>query len=251
MSFNDEQLLRYSRHIMVNEFDVAGQQALANARVLIVGVGGLGCPVALYLAAAGIAHIYLMDDDKVALSNLQRQILFSQNDIGTPKVNAAKQKLQSINSHTFVTVLKEKFTDASLTDLTACIELVIDCTDNSLARRAINQACFKHQLPLVSGAATGWNGQLTTFDFRAGSGPCYQCVFPTYNDDDTSCSNNGIISPVVGIIGVSQALEAIKVISDCGHISHGQLRCFNGFTGDWRKFNYQQDTHCNVCSQEI
>lgn len=247
MSFSDEQLLRYSRHIMVNEFDIAGQKALANASILIVGVGGLGCPVALYLAAAGIAHIYLMDDDKVALSNLQRQILFSQNDIDTPKVNAAKQKLLASNSGTFVTVLKEKFTNESLTDLVGCIELVIDCTDNSLARRAINQACFKHQLPLVSGAATGWRGQLTTFDFRTGSGPCYQCLFPRF-DDDTSCSNNGIISPVVGIIGVSQALEAIKLVSDCGHINHGQLCCFNGFTGDWRKFNYQQDAHCNVCS---
>ena len=232
---------------MVSDFDITGQQALAKARVLIIGVGGLGCPAAFYLAAAGVGRLYVMDNDTVALSNLQRQILFRQDDINQPKVDAAKQQLQAINPHITITALTQRFTAASLATLAGAIDLVLDCSDNSTTRLSINQACLNHQLPLISGAATGWQGQLTSFDFRNGTGPCYQCLFNGPIDDDNGCNNNGIISPIAGIVGVSQALEAIKLISSCGHINHGRLRCFDGLTGDWRTFSYQQDPSCTIC----
>lgn len=248
MLFNDEQLLRYSRQILVQDFDIAGQQALAKARVLIVGVGGLGCPSALYLAAAGVGHLYLADDDEVDLSNLQRQILFTQAQLQNSKVSAAKQSLSAINSHIQVTSLKQR-ADATLIDsLKASADVVLDCSDNAATRLMLNRSCFEAKLPLVSGAAIRWEGQLTSFDFRQGQGPCYQCLFGDISDSDMNCSENGIISPVVGIIGVSQALEAIKIISQVGTTSFNTLRCFDGFTGQWRNLQYKQNPQCEICS---
>lgn len=247
MPFNDEQLLRYSRQILVQEFDIAGQEALANARVLIIGVGGLGCPAALYLAAAGIGQLYLADDDEVDLSNLQRQILFNQSQLHTAKVAAAKASLNAINSDTQVTCIQQRADQSLIESLNGKIDLVLDCSDNAVTRLMINHSCFKAKLPLVSGAAIRWEGQLTSFDFRENQGPCYQCLFGDISDSEMNCSENGIISPVVGIIGVSQALEAIKIISRTGTTSINTLRCFDGLSGEWRSFNYSQNSDCPVC----
>lgn len=248
MPFNDEQLLRYSRQILVQEFDIAGQEALANARVLIIGVGGLGCPAALYLAAAGIGHLYLADDDEVDLSNLQRQILFNQSQLQTSKVTAAKASLNAINSDTQITCLQQRADESLLESINNKLDLVLDCSDNAATRLMINHCCFKAKLPLVSGAAIRWEGQLTSFDFRENQGPCYQCLFGDISDSEMSCSENGIISPVVGIIGVTQALEAIKIISRLGTASFGKLRSFDGIRGEWRSFNYNKNPGCEICN---
>lgn len=246
---HDEQLLRYSRQIMLPEFDVAGQQRLLDATVLVVGAGGLGSPVSLYLAAAGVGHLILVDDDEVELSNLQRQIVHRERSLGQAKVDSAAATLAELNSGTKVTAVLQRMDDASLDQwLTTDVDLVVDACDNFSTRFMLNRGCVKHGKPLVSGAAIRMEGQVVVFDTRRPDSPCYQCLYRSGGDDEElSCSRNGVMAPVVGVIGVMQALEVIKVLSGLGRDLCGRLLLFDGLDSQWRELRLKRDPDCEVC----
>lgn len=246
---HDEQLLRYSRQIMLPEFDVAGQQKLLDATVLVVGAGGLGSPVSLYLAAAGVGHLILVDDDEVELSNLQRQIVHRERSLGQAKVDSAAATLAELNSGTKVTAVVQRMDDASLDQwLTTDVDLVVDACDNFSTRFMLNRGCVKHGKPLVSGAAIRMEGQVVVFDTRRPDSPCYQCLYRSGGDDEElSCSRNGVMAPVVGVIGVMQALEVIKVLSGLGRDLCGRLLLFDGLDSQWRELRLKRDPDCEVC----
>jgi adenylyltransferase/sulfurtransferase len=246
---NDEQLLRYSRQIMLQGFDYEGQESLVNAKVLIVGLGGLGCPVALYLAAAGVGELWLADFDDVDLSNLQRQIAHGVKDIDRPKVISAAEKIHALNPEVTVETIVEKLDGPLLLDAIGRVDLVVDASDNFSTRFEINRACVELKKPLVSGAAIRTEGQVIVFDPRDASGSCYRCLYDDNSDEaNLSCSESGVLSPVVGIIGSVQALEAIKVLSDFGQSLTGQLLIFDAKTMEWRKLKVPKDKSCPVCS---
>lgn len=246
---HDEQLLRYSRQIMLPEFDVAGQQKLLDATVLVVGAGGLGSPVSLYLAAAGVGHLILVDDDEVELSNLQRQIVHREQSLGQAKVDSAAATLAELNSGTKVTAVVQRMDDASLDQwLTMDVDLVVDACDNFSTRFMLNRGCVKHGKPLVSGAAIRMEGQVVVFDTRRPDSPCYQCLYRSGGDDEElSCSRNGVMAPVVGVIGVMQSLEVIKVLSGLGRDLCGRLLLFDGLDSQWRELRLKRDPDCEVC----
>jgi len=259
---NDEQLLRYSRQIMLPAFDVAGQQALLNATVLIIGAGGLGCPAAMYLAAAGVGKLILVDDDQVELSNLQRQILHQESDIGRDKVISARDSLRSLNSDIEVETHTIRLTEDNLQSIlhsvddslddsgneNTAIDLVIDACDNFSTRFMINRACIAAGLPLVSGAAIRMEGQVAVFDTRHAQSPCYQCLYQEGDDEQMSCARNGVMSPLVGLIGSYQALEAIKVLAGVGKSLCGRLQLFDGMTSQWRELKLSRDPACPACA---
>ena len=230
--FNDEQLERYSRQLMVEEFDLAGQDALAGARVLVVGCGGLANPAALYLAGAGVGELVLADDDAVELSNLHRQVAFRGDDVGQPKAGALKAQLQALNPDVTVHAHTLRVDADWLEREVAVATVVLDCTDNFATRQAINRACVTHQVPLVSGAAIRMDGQLAVFDLRQPDSACYACVYGDGTDGDLACSQAGIVGPVVGAIGTLQALAAMQVL--LGHSLPATLRLFDGRTLSWR-----------------
>ena len=245
---NDEQLLRYSRHIMLDGMDYAGQQALIDARVLIVGAGGLGSPVGLYLAASGIGELHLADGDTVELSNLQRQIAHGTHDIGKTKVDSAREAIVAINPDTKVTCIPEALKDDALNQAVANVDVVVDASDNFTTRFALNRACVKYRKPLVSGAAIRAEGQVIVFDPRNDNSPCYRCLYDDEVDDrNLSCSESGVLAPVVGIIGTMQALEAIKLISGFGESKTGQLLILDAWTSQWRALKVNKDMACPVC----
>lgn len=245
---NDEQLLRYSRQIMLPAFDIAGQQSLLDATVLIVGLGGLGSPVAMYLAAAGVGHLILVDDDSVDLSNLQRQIVHQQHNIGVAKVESARQTLLAMNPEVRLTVLQRRLDSAGLDDLLAGgVDVVVDACDNFSTRFMLNRGCVTHRIPLVSGAAIRLEGQVAVFDSRRDYSPCYQCLYRGGDDEQMSCSRNGVLSPVVGVIGAMQALETIKVLSGLGEDLCGRLLLFDASTSHWRELRLPRDPGCEVC----
>lgn len=245
---NDKQLLRYSRHIMLDGFDYEGQQKLLDAKVLIVGLGGLGCPAALYLAASGIGELWLADFDVVDVSNLQRQIAHTLGDIDRPKVVSASESVAAINPETVSQCISEKLTGQFLLDAVARVDVVLDCSDNIQTRLEVNRACVDLKTPLVSGAAIRTDGQVVVFDHRDASSPCYQCL---YNDVDAgesaSCADNGVLSPLVGVIGSMQALEAIKVVSGFGNPCSGQLQIYDAKLSEWRKLQLPKNPSCPVC----
>lgn len=245
----DDQLLRYSRQIMLPNFDVEGQQKLLDATVLVVGAGGLGSPVALYLAAAGVGHLILVDDDDVELSNLQRQIVHRERTVGQPKVESAAATLAELNSDTRVTVVNQRMDDALLDQwLTSGVDLVMDACDNFATRFMLNRGCVKHGKPLVSGAAIRMEGQVVVFDTRRADSPCYQCLYRSGGDDEElSCARNGVMAPVVGLMGVMQSLEAIKVLSGLGRDLCGRLLLFDGLNSQWRELRLTRDPDCEVC----
>lgn len=243
----DEQLLRYSRQIMLPEMDVAGQQKLVDATVLIVGMGGLGCPAAMYLAAAGVGHLIIADDDIVELTNLQRQVAHSQATIGTAKVESAQQTLLGLNPDLKITALQERLQGASLFDAVAKADLVVDACDNFSSRFAINEACIEHRKPLVSGAAIRMEGQVAVFDSRDPASPCYQCLYAKGDDEDASCAQNGVMAPLVGIIGAVQAMEAIKVLCGIGESLTGRLLLLDASTLQWREMRLPRDSSCEAC----
>jgi adenylyltransferase/sulfurtransferase len=243
---NDDELLRYSRQIMLPAFDYSGQEKLLNAKVLIVGLGGLGCPVALYLAAAGVGELRLNDFDEVDWSNLQRQIAHAESAVGDKKVDSAAASITRINSTICIVPISEKLTDSALNEHIQQVDVVIDGSDNFTTRRLLNRLCFQQKTALVSGAAIRFEGQVSTFDFRE-DGPCYECLYPAQNDTDLTCSENGILSPVVGVIGAMQALEAIKVLSDCGTSLAGRLLIFDAMTSQWREMGLSKDPDCTCC----
>lgn len=247
---NDEQLLRYSRQIMLPEVEIAGQEAWLNASVLIVGVGGLGSPVAMYLAAAGIGHLILVDDDVVELTNLQRQIVHTTETLGKPKVESAKSALSGLNPDTRITTINRRLTDEELAEQIARVDLVLDCTDNFSTRFAINDACVAHKKPLVSGAAIRLEGQVAVFDPRQDDAPCYRCLYREGSDENLTCSESGVLAPLVGIIGSVQAMEALKVLAEVGEPLVGKLLLLDGRYMDWRSLKLRRDPECPCCGQQ-
>ncbi|MCW8899393.1 MAG: molybdopterin-synthase adenylyltransferase MoeB [Gammaproteobacteria bacterium] len=244
---NDEQLLRYSRQIMLPQIDLAGQEKLLASRVLIIGMGGLGSPAAMYLATAGVGHLVLVDDDKVELSNLQRQIAHGTPDINLAKVESAKHTLLNLNPEITVTIYAERLTDRNLANEIKLADVVIDGTDNFSTRFLINNACVKNKTPLVSGAAIRMEGQVSTFNKTAES-PCYNCLYKDEGELDTSCSSNGVLSPVVGIIGSIQATEAIKVLLDIGDSLDGRLLMLDALHMELRTLKLKKDPQCPTCN---
>lgn len=246
---DDQQLLRYSRQIMLPQFDIVGQEKLATAKVLIMGAGGLGCPVALYLAAAGVGHILLVDDDVVELSNLQRQIAHGTGDLGKLKVESARETLLDINPLVQVDIIDQRLEESELNDVIAQCNVVMDCSDNFATRFAVNRCCVRNKIPLVSGAAIAMEGQIAVFDSRQSDKPCYQCLYKDEGRElDLNCSQNGVMAPLVGIVGSIQALEAIKVIADVGEPLVGKLLLLDAMTMQWRNLKLPKDPTCPVCS---
>lgn len=246
---NDEQLLRYSRHILLPEIDLDGQEKLLNATALIIGLGGLGSPVSLYLAAAGIGHLILVDDDKVDVGNLQRQIVHTTQRVGIDKVTSAADALRDINPEVQITCINQRLTSDALLARVQKAQVVIDCSDNFSTRFALNAACAQAKVPLVSGAAIRWEGQISVYDFRDANSPCYQCLYdPDVNTDD-SCSRNGVVAPLVGVIGSVQALEAIKLLIGKPSGLCGKLALYDGWQSQWRELRLQKDPACLCCGK--
>ena len=244
---NDQQLLRYSRQIMLNDVDIEGQEKLLAARVLIVGLGGLGSPVAMYLAAAGVGHLILADFDKVDLSNLQRQIAHTTARIGQTKVESAAQTLRELNSDIKVSCIVDVLTEETLSAQIANVDVVVDCCDNFATRFAINAACVAAKVPLVSGAAIRLEGQVAVFNSRDANSPCYRCLYDEESEENTTCAANGVLSPLVGIIGSMQALETIKLIVGFGETLAGKLLIFDARYSQWRELGLPKDKACPVC----
>lgn len=242
---NDELLLRYSRQILLPDVDIQGQTILNQARVLVLGAGGLGAPVLLYLAAAGIGHITVVDPDTVDLSNLQRQVIHSTVNITQAKVESAKQSMLAINPHIQVQALQTRLDEQQLLTQVATHDVVVDCTDNFPTRFAINQACFTAKKPLVSGAVIRMEGQISTFDFRQ-AGACYRCLYNEEGGVEDTCSTNGILAPVAGIIGSMQATEALKVLLNLPTL-HGRLLLLDAKYMQWRELRLRADANCPVC----
>ncbi len=241
MNLTDEQLLRYSRQIMLPEIDLAGQQKLISAKVLILGAGGLGSPAAIYLAAAGIGNITICDHDNVESSNLQRQILYTEEDVGRPKVSTAKDRLSKISATLNTRVISKKLNEADLKKEISTNDIVLDATDNFDSRYMINRACWETKTPLVSGAAIRWEGQFATFDPRNTESPCYQCLYSQGDDDDLNCSESGVTGPLVGIIGTCQAMEAIKTIIGINTNSLGKIFYLDAKHMEWQQFKLKKD----------
>jgi adenylyltransferase/sulfurtransferase len=244
---NDQQLLRYNRQIMLPQLGYEGQLKLLAAHVLIIGIGGLGSPAAMYLAAAGIGKLTLVDFDEVDLSNLQRQILHRTENIKQPKVDSAKHNLLQLNPEITIHTIHHKLNQEALNNLVATASVVVDATDNFDSRFAINKACVQHKTPLVSGAAIRFEGQVSVFDLRNTNSPCYRCLYDETGTSEETCSTNGVISPMVGIIGSIQALETIKLIAGIGETLTGKLLITDGLHQEWRNMKLRKDPHCPVC----
>ena len=246
---DDTELLRYSRQILLPEIDVSGQEKLKSAKVLVLGVGGLGSPVTLYLAASGIGTLVLADDVNVETSNLQRQIVHSQDTIGMNKARSAQLTLKKISPLLETKLIQHRMNDNDLKDLIPSVNLVVDCSDNLETRYLINEVCWKNKKPLISGAAIRWEGHVSTFDSSNPESPCYRCLYPIDSDgENLSCSENGVISPLVGIIGTMQAMEAIKVLSGVGQSLIGKVMYYDAKHNDWKKFNLTRAPNCPTCS---
>ncbi len=246
---NDAQLLRYARHILLDELGIEGQEKLLAATVLIVGAGGLGSPAAMYLASAGVGHIILADHDTVEISNLQRQILHGNDRLGQLKAESGRKTLLALNPDIDVQIRTTRMDPDSLMSLIAQVDLVLDCTDNFATRHAVNRACVAHKKPLVSGAAIRFEGQVGVFDTRDSDAPCYHCLFPEADDVEAlSCATTGVFAPLVGIIGSMQAAEAIKVIAGIGTSLKGRLLILDAMDMQWHSVRVKRDPGCLVCS---
>ncbi len=245
----DEQLLRYSRQIMLPQIDITGQQRLLDSSVLIIGMGGLGSPVALYLAACGVGEIVIADDDSVELANLQRQIIHSNNNIGDLKVDSAAVTIQSINPEIKISVIAERLNGKKLKHRVQQADVVVDATDNLASRLEINQQCFLTRTPLVSASAIRWEGQLTVFDSRLQESPCYQCLYGSMGEVGQSCSENGVMGPVVGMLGCMQANEAVKLLTEVGTSMIGRVLMLDALNMEWQTIRLKRDPACSVCGQ--
>jgi adenylyltransferase/sulfurtransferase len=245
---NDEQLLRYSRHVLLDQIGIEGQEAIVKAHVLVVGAGGLGSPAALYLASAGVGRITLADGDTVDLTNLQRQILHTLDRVGQPKALSGQTALAHINPEVTVEAITERLAGDRLDALVARADVVLDCCDNFATRHAINRACVMQKTPLVSGAAIRFDGQLSVFDSRRADAPCYHCLFPEGEDvDEVRCAVMGVFAPLTGIIGAMQAAEALKLITGAGEPVVGRLLLLDGLSMAWRSVKFGKDPECAVC----
>ncbi|MDR2688279.1 MAG: HesA/MoeB/ThiF family protein [Azoarcus sp.] len=246
---NDEQLLRYSRHILLDPIGIEGQARIMAAHVLIIGAGGLGSPAALYLASAGVGRITLADGDTVDITNLQRQILHTQDRVGQTKALSGQAALASANPEVTVVPIVERLSGERLAALIADVDVVLDCCDNFKTRDAVNRACVKHRIPLVSGAAVRFSGQISVFDPRRADSPCYHCLFPEgENVEEMRCAVVGIFAPLTGIIGAMQAAEALKLICGIGAPLTGRLLLLDGLTMEWRSVSFGKDPRCVVCA---
>lgn len=244
----DAQLLRYSRHILLEEFGIEAQQRLLSSHALIVGAGGLGCPAALYLAASGVGKLTIADGDTVDATNLQRQILYRDANIGKPKAASAKAALLEVNPEVQVVALGERLDGNPLSSLVASVDVVLDCTDNFATRHALNRACVKASKPLVSGAAIRFDGQLAVFDLRRPGSPCYACLFPeSAETEDVACAVMGVFSPLTGAIGALQAAEAIKLLCAIGEPLDARLQMFDALHAEWRTVRVPKDPACPEC----
>ena len=244
----DDQLLRYSRHILLNEIGIEGQEKISGGRALVIGAGGLGSPVALYLGSAGVGHIPLVDDDTVDLTNLQRQIAHTLSTVGQPKVTSAQAAIAAINTEVVVSTIQARADAPMLDALVAQADVVLDCCDNFSTRQAVNAACVKHRKPLVSGAAIRFDGQISVYDTRDTGSPCYACIFPPdANFEETRCSTMGVFAPLVGIIGSMQAAEALKLLSGAGESIAGRLLMLDGRSMEWNDISLPRNTSCPVC----
>lgn len=245
---NDDELLRYSRHILLPEIGIEGQQRLLSSHAVLIGAGGLGSPVALYLASAGVGRITICDSDKVDLTNLQRQIIHRTESIGTEKTLSARRTLASINPEIEVVALSERVGDVKLGELARDADVLIDGSDNFATRHAVNRACVQHGKPLVSGAAVRFDGQIAVFDMRHAAAPCYACLFPEAGEnEDTRCAIMGVFAPLTGIIGTLQAAETLKLLTGIGETLAGRLLLIDALTMQLRTIRLAKDPGCPVC----
>ncbi len=246
---NDKQLQRYGRHILLNEIGIEGQQLILNGKVLIVGLGGLGSPAALYLAASGVGQVILCDDDCVDLSNLQRQIAHRTSTIGHTKVSSAKAAILDINPETICLEVPSRVDATQLHELVISADVVLDCSDNFSTRYAINRACMTHHKPLISGAAILFSGQASVYDFRQNDAACYNCLFPEDSEsEELRCATTGIFAPLTGIIGAIQAAEALKLLAGISTGLSGKLLTVNALDMNIRQSSFQKDPDCAVCA---
>ncbi|QHB18104.1 molybdopterin-synthase adenylyltransferase MoeB [Mannheimia pernigra] len=247
MELTDHEILRYNRQIILKSVDFDGQEKLKSSHVLVVGLGGLGCAAAQYLACAGVGCLTLVDFDTVSLSNLQRQILHSDETIGQPKVESARYRLQAINQNIQIEAINQKCNDEQWAALIAKADLVLDCTDNVMARNQLNLQCFKQKRPLVSGSAIRFEGQISVFSYQENE-PCYQCLSRLFGDGTLSCVEAGVLAPIVGVIGSLQALEAIKVLLGIGKTLSGKLLMIDGLHFSVREMALHKQKNCSVCN---
>jgi len=246
---DDAQLLRYSRHILLDELGPGGQERFAAAHALVVGMGGLGAPAAQFLAAAGVGTLSICDADHVDLTNLQRQILYATGDIGAPKVDAAARRIAAINPDVRVARVAARVGPAELAPLVAAADVVLDCSDNFATRHAVNAACVAARRPLVSGAALRFDGQIAVFDPRAADSPCYHCLFGEGEElEETRCATMGVFAPLVGVVGAMQAGEALKLLAGAGTSLAGRLLLFDALAASWREMRVPRDPACPVCA---
>lgn len=246
---DDQQLLRYGRHLLLNEFGIEGQERLLSATVLVIGAGGLGASCLQYLASAGIGRIIVADGDTVELSNLQRQVIHREYSLGQNKAESAARAMREINPTCRVDVLPRRLAGEELSKFVAEADVVVDCSDNFPTRHAINRACFALGKPLVSGAAIRFDGQLTTFDPRDSKSPCYHCLFPDADaDDEERCAVMGVFAPLVGVIGSLQASETLKLLARSGSNLIGRLLLHDGLNQRWQEMKFNRDPACPVCS---
>ncbi|MEY4193872.1 MAG: molybdopterin-synthase adenylyltransferase MoeB [Pseudomonadota bacterium] len=245
---NDSQLLRYSRQILLPQVDIEGQQRLLDSRALIVGLGGLGSPVALYLAAAGVGHLMINDDDQVDLSNLQRQIIHATPDISLRKTDSAARSLSALNPDSAVTALPHRLDETELYDIVGLVDVVLDCSDNFTTRFMLNRVCVRQAKPLVSAAVIRFDGQLTVFDPRRPDSPCYNCLYPDQAERAESCARNGVMAPLPGILGSMQAMESIKLLLGIGTSPVGRLLLFDALHCEWRELRFRKDPACPTCA---
>lgn len=244
----DEQLLRYSRHILLDDLGIEGQERILATHALVVGAGGLGSPAAHYLASAGIGKITLVDDDTVDFTNLQRQILHTQSRVGMPKAESGRIALAAINPEIVIVPLQQRLSGEALDLLVASADIVLDCTDNFATRHAINRACVHHKKPLVSGAAIRFDGQISVYDMRRDDSPCYHCLFPEGDDvEEVRCAVMGVFAPLTGIVGTMQAAEALKLAAGIGESLSGRLLLLDALEMEWRTVRFKKDAGCAVC----
>lgn len=249
VSLDDTRLMRYARHILLDEFGIEGQERILASRVLVVGAGGLGSPAALYLAAAGVGHMVLADDDVVEISNLQRQILHNMASLGRPKADSGHDALLALNPDTTVEALVRRLDESALRELAAQADLVLDCCDNFATRHAINRACVATSTPLVSGAAIRFSGQISVYDLRDPQSPCYHCLFPEADDvHELRCATTGVLGPLVGMVGSVQAAEAIKLLAGMGESLLGRLLSVDALRMQWHTIRFGRDPACAVCA---
>lgn len=250
MPLSNQETLRYSRHLLLAKIGQAGQLKLKQARVIIVGAGGLGCPAALYLAASGVGTLTLIDPDTIEISNLQRQILYKTNHVKRGKTQTAANQLQALNPEIKINAIEKSVEQCNFDCLLDSADMVLDCTDNASSRYFINQACQKNKTPLISGAAIRGEGQLMVFDFANNNSPCYQCIYPDLTEEGLNCSNAGVLAPVLGIMGSMQALEAIKLITQGASSQTNKLLCFDAWQMSFHQFGLTPDENCRICGRK-